>query len=60
MQGGIVLVREQRKPDVLDVRDLIASAVDAFCEEFGVAGNADRKSVFEKISAEARDMGREL
>jgi hypothetical protein len=60
MTGGVVLVHEPRKPNLFDIRDLIACAVDAFCEEFGISGAADRKCVFERISIEARDMAAEI
>jgi len=58
--GGVVIVREQRKPDALDVRELIASAVDGFCEEFALSGIDARRWLLGAISAESREMKAEL
>lgn len=60
VSGGIILVHEQRPPDVLDVRDLIAAAVDGFCENFGLAGVEERKHLLKRIAAEARVMAEEI
>lgn len=60
MTGGIILIHEQRPPDGMDVRMLIASGVDAFCEEFGIAGASERKRLLKRISAEAREMSEEI
>lgn len=59
MTGAVILIKPARKPDVLDVRLLVAEAVDAFCETFGIAGPA-RKHVFQAVADQAREMAAEF
>ena len=59
-EGGVVLVRDSRQPDVLDVRLLVASAMDGFCEQFAISGRENRRDLLKRISAEAREMAAEL
>lgn len=56
---GVVLV-ENRQPDVLDIRMLVAAALDGYCEEFGLAGASARARVLRQIANEARCMVAEL
>ena len=60
MSGGVVLIREERKADVLDIRDLVAAALDNFCEQFAVAGRDGRRWVLQQMAEQARTMREEI
>lgn len=58
--GVVLVVEEPRQPDVLDIRMLVAAAVDGYCHEFGLCGAAARFRVLRSIASEAREMAAEL
>jgi hypothetical protein len=61
MSSNVRIIQTERKmPDCIDIRVLLGSALDAFCEQFDLAGKTNRKHVLEMMQQQAREMAEKL